>query len=75
LNCGEYACKVSILKSQYEGETVFYTLTNDSLCNSVGVRDLYNCFGKKVKEFTVEESRQFSNIPNREVKVIFSCNG
>ena len=75
LNCGEYACKVAILKSEYEGETVFYTLVNDPRCNSVGVRHLYNCFGKKVKEFTDEESRAFSNNVEREVEEIFSCNG
>ncbi len=75
LNCGEYACKVAILKSEYEGETVFYTLVNDPRCNSVGVRRLYNCFGKKVKEFTDEESRAFSNNVEREVEEIFSCNG
>ena len=75
LNCGEYACKVAILKSEYEGETVFYTLVNDPRCNSVGVRHLYNCFGKRVKEFTDEESRAFSNNVEREVEEIFSCNG
>jgi hypothetical protein len=75
LNCGDYACKVAILKSEYEGETVFYTLVNDPRCNSVGVRHLYNCFGKKVKEFTDEESRAFSNNVEREVEEIFSCNG
>ncbi len=36
LNCGEYACEVSILKSEYEGETVFYVLVTDPLCNSAG---------------------------------------
>ena len=75
LNCGEYACKVAILKSEYEGGTVFYTLINDPRCNSVGVKHLYNCFGKKVKDFTDEESRAFSNNVEREIEEIFSCNG
>ena len=75
LNCGEYACKVAILKSEYEDETVFYTLVNDPRCNSVGVKHLYNCFGKKVKDFTDEESRAFSNNVEREIEEIFSCNG
>lgn len=74
LNCGEYTCEVSILKSEYEGETVFYVLVTDPLCNSAGVRYLYNCFGEIIKEFTVEENAAFLNDLDREVETIFSCN-
>ncbi|MDX1720664.1 MAG: hypothetical protein R3353_10905 [Salegentibacter mishustinae] len=74
LNCGEYACEVSILKSEYEDETVFYVLVTDPLCNSAGVRYLYNCFGEIIKEFTVEENAAFLNDLDREVETIFSCN-
>ncbi|SHF88691.1 hypothetical protein SAMN05444483_103105 [Salegentibacter echinorum] len=75
LNCGEYACKVSILKSEYEEETVFYIQMTDPLCNGVDEIILYNCTGKKLKEFTIEESWEFINSPGRQVEEMFSCNG
>jgi hypothetical protein len=74
LNCGEYACKVAILKSEYEGETVFYIQMTDPLCNGFDEITLYNCTGKKVESFSMEESMEFVNSPGREVEEIFSCN-
>ena len=74
LNCGEYACKVAILKSEYEGETVFYIQMTDPVCNGFDEITLYNCTGKKVESFSMEESMEFVNSPGREVEEIFSCN-
>ena len=74
LHCGEYACEVAILKSRYEGETVFYIQMIDPLCLGFEKIDLYNCYGEKVKEFTLEESRGFVNSPGHEAEPIFSCN-
>ena len=75
LNCGEYACKVAILKSEYESETVFYIQMTDPVCLGFDEITLYNCTGKKVESFSIEESREFVNSPGREVEEIFSCNG
>lgn len=74
LNCGEYACKVAILKSEYEGETVFYIQMTDPVCNGFDEITLYNCMGKKVESFSIEESMEFVNNSGREVEEIFSCN-
>jgi len=74
LNCGEYACKVAILKSEYESETVFYIQMTDPVCLGFDEITLYNCTGKKVESFSIEESREFVNSPGREVEEIFSCN-
>ncbi|MDT0688157.1 hypothetical protein RM549_00045 [Salegentibacter sp. F188] len=74
LNCGDYACEVAILKSQYEGETVFYIQMIDPLCYGFEKIDLYDCSGEKIKEFTLEESREFVNHPEHEAESIFSCN-
>ena len=75
LNCGEYACKDAILKSEYESETVFYIQMTDPVCLGFDEITLYNCTGKKVESFSIEESREFVNSPGREVEEIFSCNG
>lgn len=75
LNCGEYACEVSILKSEYEDETVFYVQMTDPVCLGFDEITLYNCTGKKVESFSIEKSREFVNSPVRKVEEIFSCNG
>ena len=75
LNCGEYACKVAILKSEYESETVFYIQMTDPVCLGFDEITLYNFTGKKVESFSIEKSREFVNSPGREVEEIFSCNG
>ena len=75
LNCGEYACEVSILKSEYESETVFYVQMTDPLCYGFSEIDLYNCNGEIIKEFTKEESSSFVNNEEHEFEKIFSCNG
>ncbi len=77
LHCGEYFCEVSIVKSEYEGETVFFILVTDPLCNASGVRNLYNCYGEIIKEFTAEESSIFLNDSGVEAdfEILFSCNG
>ncbi|MDT0645958.1 hypothetical protein RM545_04590 [Zunongwangia sp. F260] len=74
LHCGNYACKVAILKSEYAGETVFYIQMVDPLCFGFEKIDLYDCVGEKVKEFTLEESREFVNSPDHEAEQIFSRN-
>ena len=74
LNCGEYACQVAILKSEYEGETVFYIQMTDPVCFGFDEITLYNCTGKKVESFSIEESMEFVNNSGREVEEIFSCN-
>ncbi|MDT0685972.1 hypothetical protein [Autumnicola psychrophila] len=74
LHCGNYACKVAILKSQYAGETVLYIQMVDPLCFGFEKIDLYSCNGEKVKEFTLEESREFVNSLEREAEEVFSCN-
>ena len=75
LHCGEFSCEVSIIKSEYEGETVFYIQMTDPLCFGFDEITLYSCTGKKVESFTIEESREFVNSPGREIEKIFICNG
>ncbi|WBL21239.1 hypothetical protein [Zunongwangia sp. HRR-M8] len=74
LDCGEFSCEVSIIKSEYEGETVFYIQMIDPLCYGFDEITLYSCTGKKVESFTIEESREFVNSPGREIEEIFICN-
>ncbi|WP_324719259.1 hypothetical protein [Salinimicrobium sp. HB62] len=74
LGCGEYSCRVSILKTTYEGETVFYKQVTDPLCNAVNEIDLYNCKGEIIEEFDPEESREFINNRGSEAEEIFFCN-
>ena len=74
LHCGEFSCEVSIIKSEYEGETVFYIQMTDPLCYGFDEITLYGCTGKKVESFTIEESREFVNSPGREIEEIFICN-
>ncbi len=77
LHCGEYSCEVSIVKSEYEGETVYFILVTDPSCNASGVRNLYNCYGEIMKELTGEESSIFLNDlgVETEFEILFSCNG
>lgn len=74
MECGKYSCKVSILKSTYEGKQVYYIQMTDPLCIGFDEIVLYDCYGEEVKEFTMEESRNFVNAPDRETEEIFSCN-
>ncbi|MGI0107129.1 hypothetical protein [Salinimicrobium sp. WS361] len=74
LECGKYSCRVSILKTTYEGETVFYKQMTDPLCNGVDEIDLYNCEGEIIKEFDLESSREFINNTGNEAEEIFFCN-
>ena len=74
LHCGEFSCEVSIIKSEYEGETVFYIQMTDPLCFGFDEITLYSCTGKKVESFTIEESREFVNSSGREIEEIFICN-
>ena len=74
LECGKYSCRVSVLTTTYEGETVFYTQMTDPLCNGVNQVDLYNCVGEKIEEFTIEESGEFINNHGNEAEEIFFCN-
>ena len=74
LHCGEFSCEVSIIKSEYEGETVFYIQMTDPLCYGFDEITLYSCTGKKIESFTIEESREFVNSPGREIEEIFICN-
>lgn len=74
LECGKYSCRVSILKSNYNGESVFYVQMTDPLCNGVNEIDLYNCVGEKIEEFTLEESGEFIDDHWNEAEEIFSCN-
>lgn len=74
MDCGQYSCKISLLQSTYQGQTVFYTQITDELCFTQVKYTLYNCEGKVVKEMTVEESREYLNNSNREVEELFSCN-
>ncbi len=74
LHCGEYSCRVSILKNTYGGNTVFFTDITDPACNYQAHYFLYNCYGKMVRELTNEESTKYANEHGSESEVLFSCN-
>ena len=74
LECGKYSCRVSIMKSTYNGESVFYELMTDPLCNGVNEIKLYDCYGNVIKEFNIDESSKFINSYGNEAEEIFSCN-
>lgn len=74
LECGKYSCRVSIIKTTYEGETVFYKQMTDPICNGVDEIDLYNCVGEVIEEFDVETSREFLDNNRNESEEIFFCN-
>lgn len=48
-NC---ACEISLIKGTYQGQTVFFIALTDPLCNGIDTPTLYNCEGKKVREFS-----------------------
>lgn len=76
LRCGESVCESSILRSTYEGKSVFYIAITDGLCNTQAHYFFYNCEGKMIKELTNEESVDYlNNYLDRETEILFSCNG
>jgi len=48
-NC---SCEVSIIKGEYERQTVFFVALTDPLCNGINSPSLFNCEGKVVRSFT-----------------------
>ncbi|MDR5590631.1 hypothetical protein [Christiangramia sp. SM2212] len=74
LECGESNCEVSILKSTYEEEIVFYIEMTDPLCNYQVKYTFYDCEGEFVAELSNEESVEYHNT-DREVETLFTCEG
>jgi hypothetical protein len=45
------ACTVTIFEGKYFFRTVYFSLMNDPLCNSVFGTTLYDCHGKAIKSY------------------------
>lgn len=82
MNCGEFVCKISLMASEYQGETVFYTTITDPVCNYQAQLKLYNCSGRLIKDMSNEESLDYltylyireSQGEKNVRKEIFHCN-
>jgi hypothetical protein len=68
-NC---SCQISIIQGEYKGKSVFYTLMNDPVCNSVFHVIIRDCNGDVVKEYKQGENDDFNN-EVKFVKSIYTC--
>ena len=70
-NC---VCTVSVFQAEYEGETVFWQLMNDPLCQGV-IKNIpvFNCLGEEI--LVLEDFESWSNFSSNvsEIRVIYSC--
>jgi hypothetical protein len=57
-NC---TCTVTIFEGKYLFQTVYFSLMNDPLCNSVFGTTLYNCQGKVIKSYGSGDLIKFGN--------------
>ena len=70
-NC---TCKISIFQAEYNGETVFWQLMNDPLCQGVIANiPVFNCLGEKI--LVLEDFESWTNFTSKvsEIKIIYSC--
>ena len=52
------SCEQSIIKGVYMGNTVYFLIMTDELCNWEFRTDLYNCHGQIIKEYRYVEGNQ-----------------
>jgi len=64
--------QTAIIQAIYDGQTVFYTVMNDPLANSVQTYTLYNCEGKVIEVIPSDKAQNFrDNITD--VKNLYQC--
>lgn len=64
--------QTAIIQANYDGQTVFYTTSNDPLANSVQSYTLYNCDGKVIEVITSDKIENFHSKVT-EVKNLYQC--
>jgi hypothetical protein len=68
-NC---TCQISIFQASYKNQTVFYSFSNDPLCNgSPQEIILYDCSGTNLKTYPTINDDFGTEVTGR--KVIFTC--
>ena len=67
-------CIISIFQAEFNGETVFWALMNDPLCQSV-ITDIevYNCFGEQILTLNNYEDWTVFNSEVTDLKIIYAC--
>lgn len=67
-------CTVTIFEGKYLSRTVYFSLMNDPLCNSVFGTTLFDCHGKPIKSYGPGDFNNFT----KEVRTdneIYVCQG
>ena len=64
--------QTAIIQANYDGQTVFYTASNDPLANSVQSYTLYNCDGKIIEVTQPEKLNDFL-AKLSDVKILYQC--
>jgi hypothetical protein len=68
-NC---SCRLSIIQATYHKQTVFYSIMNDPLCNSLGAIILWDCNGNSITSYEPPIGETLSS-EVKDTKVIYTC--
>jgi len=68
-NC---SCEMSIIQGKYNGQTVYYVMMTDPLCDGISTPTLFDCNGKVVRTFTLDDYQEFPGTVSPE-KVLYRC--
>jgi hypothetical protein len=68
-NC---SCQMSIIQATYNGQTVFYAIMNDPVCNSINQPvNILDCSGNTIKTYDRSDQAFGNEVTNR--KSIYVC--
>ncbi len=68
-NC---TCEISFIQGMYNGQTVFFTALTDPLCDGIELPTLFDCNGKPIRTFTINDFQYFYNEVTRDT-VLYRC--
>ena len=68
-NC---SCEISIIQGTYNNQTVFFMAGTDPLCNGINMPTIFDCEGKVVRIFTINDYLSFNDLVTRD-KVLYRC--
>ncbi|NQU84905.1 MAG: hypothetical protein HQ541_04020 [Mariniphaga sp.] len=67
-------CRISVFQADFSGETVFWQLMNDPLCQSViNHVEIYYCKGEAIKVLENYDDWVVFNQNVSNLKIIYSC--
>ena len=67
-------CTISIFQAEYKGQTVFWSLMNDPLCQSIIENiTIYNCSGEEILILNNYEELSAFNKQVTELRIIYVC--